>query len=132
MTKQGKEILYVVIDIRNNETVWYGSKEDCKWWVSDSKPYNRKFYIITQQGGINMNELEEKEKMSEKIKTIKEMLAVFELNCIETCRDKKTGESNPYQNEDTAIFSFEGNSYIMFKNDIETAKKIICYILGEK
>ena len=45
MTKL-EEILYVVIDIRNDEVVWYGTKKDCKWWISHSNPYNRQFHKI--------------------------------------------------------------------------------------
>lgn len=68
--------------------------------------------------------------MKEKNKCIEEMLFNFEVKCIELCRDKETGESNPYQKDDTAILSYENQTYIMFKNDINTAKKIIKYILG--
>lgn len=49
MTKQ-KCDLYLVIDIRYDEIVWYGTKKDCKWWVSKTNPYNRKFYKIITQG----------------------------------------------------------------------------------
>lgn len=38
--------LYLVIDIRNNDVKWNGSKKDCKWWISKTNPYNRKFYKI--------------------------------------------------------------------------------------
>lgn len=49
MTKQ-KCDLYLVIDIRYDEIVWHGTKKDCKWWVSKTNPYNRKFYKIITQG----------------------------------------------------------------------------------
>lgn len=38
--------MYAVIDIRDFDVVWNGSKKDCKWWISKTNPYNRKFYKI--------------------------------------------------------------------------------------
>lgn len=58
--------------------------------------------------------------MKEKNKCIEEMLFSFEVKCIELCRD-----------DDTAILSYQNQTYIMFKNDINTANKIIKYILGD-
>lgn len=47
MTKL-EEKLYFVIDIRDNEIKWHGSKKDCKWWISHTNPYNRHFYKISE------------------------------------------------------------------------------------
>lgn len=41
-----EEKLYIVIDIRNDRLMWYGTKKDCKWWISKSNPYNKQFYKI--------------------------------------------------------------------------------------
>lgn len=45
MTKL-EEKLYIIIDIRNDRLMWYGTKKDCKWWISKSNPYNKQFYKI--------------------------------------------------------------------------------------
>lgn len=42
------KFIYVVIDIRNEEIYYNGTKKDCKWWLSMTDPDNRPYYKIVK------------------------------------------------------------------------------------
>lgn len=65
------------------------------------------------------------------IKKLEKVCEAFEFKCIEMCRDKKTGESTPLANKDTAIFKFQNNTYEMFKEDIYIVQEIMKAVLGD-
>lgn len=40
------KFIYAVIDIRDDEICWSGTKKDCKWWLSMTDPDNKQYYKI--------------------------------------------------------------------------------------
>lgn len=40
--------MFVVIDTRDDDIRWSGTKKDCEWWISHSNPMNRKYYEIVK------------------------------------------------------------------------------------
>ena len=68
--------------------------------------------------------------MRDKIKSIELMLIAMEFKCIELCRETDTGISNPYGRQDTKLVRFQDSSYIMFKDDADSATLIMRYVLG--
>ena len=40
--------MFIVIDVRNNDIKWNGTKSDCKWWISMTDPLNRKYYKLAK------------------------------------------------------------------------------------
>ena len=40
--------LYIVIDNRDSDVVWQGTKKDCKNWIKMTNPLNRRFYTLVK------------------------------------------------------------------------------------
>lgn len=40
--------MFVVIDTRDGDIRWNGTKKDCKWWISMTNHMNRKYYKLAK------------------------------------------------------------------------------------
>ena len=50
--------LYLVIDTRDNDIMWHGSRKDCKDWLNHADPLNRPYYVIERAFCETKEELE--------------------------------------------------------------------------
>ena len=49
--------MFYVIDIRDDDIRWFGTKKECKEWISMTNPMNRQYYKLAKENSDGKIEL---------------------------------------------------------------------------